>query len=62
MENDFKKSYRTLEIAEMMQVTEETVREFIRNGRLGAYKAGKEWRVTDVDLYNFVEKNRNEVK
>ena len=62
MENDFKKSYRTLEIAEMMQVTEETVREFIRNGRLGAYKAGKEWRVTDVDLYNFVEKNRNDVK
>lgn len=62
MENDFKKSYRTLEIAEMMQVTEETVREFIRNGRLGAYKAGKEWRVTDIDLYNFVEKNRNEVK
>lgn len=62
MENDFKKSYRTLEIAEMMQVTEETVREFIRNGRLGAYKAGKEWRVTDVDLYNFVEKNRNGVK
>lgn len=62
MEKEFKKSYRTLEIAEMMQVTEETVREFIRNGRLGAYKAGKEWRVTDVDLYNFVEKNRNDVK
>ena len=51
-------SYSTEQVAEMMQLEQETIRQFIRLGKLGAYKAGKEWRVTEKDLYEYVESNR----
>jgi excisionase family DNA binding protein len=56
------KSFTTGQIAEMMQVKEETVRDYIKKGKLGAYKVGSDYRITEVDLYNYVETNRKKVK
>jgi len=53
------KSYKVSEIAEMMKLTEGTVTDYIRLGKLGAYKVGREYRVTEKDLYEYVESNRN---
>lgn len=62
MENKERIYYTTEQLAEMMQVTDETIRNYIRGGKMGATKIGRDYRVSDVDLYNFLEKNRNEVK
>lgn len=56
------KSFTTGQIAEMMQVKEETVRDYIKKGKLGAYKVGSDYRITEVDLYDYVETNRKKVK
>jgi len=54
------KSYTTEQIAETMQLEVETIRTFIRQGKLGAYKAGKGWRVTEEDLQKYIDDNRKE--
>jgi len=53
------KIYTTEQIAEMLQVDTDTVRNYIKNGRLGAFKIGRDYRITEKDLYNYVEAYRN---
>ena len=53
------KTYTTEQIAEMFQVDQETIRNYIRDKKLGAFKSGRGWLVTEKDLYEYVEANRN---
>ena len=56
------KPYLTVEeVAELLQVTVETVRDYInrKKNRLPAFKVGREWRVRKIDLDRWVEENMN---
>ena len=47
----------TNQVAEKLQVVPETVRKYIRNKQLKAYKVGKKWIVRKEDLEQFKFKN-----
>jgi excisionase family DNA binding protein len=56
------KPYLTLdEIAEMLQVSVDTVRNWInrKNDPLPAFKLGREWRVEKKDLDKFIQDRKN---
>ena len=47
------------QVAEQLQVSENTVTHWLRKGYLRGYKIGKEWRVSAADLGNFLEASAN---
>ncbi|HEX6553754.1 MAG TPA: helix-turn-helix domain-containing protein [Ktedonobacteraceae bacterium] len=49
------------EVAEMLQVSVETVRGYInrKKNKLPAFKVGREWRVRKTDLDRWVQENMN---
>ncbi len=54
--------YRLLtpaQIAEVLQLKERTVTQWLRKGRMRGFKVGKEWRVSRTDLDNFLEQQAN---
>ncbi len=54
--------YRLLtpaQIAEVLQLNERTVTQWLRKGRLRGFKVGKEWRISRVDPNNFLEERAN---
>ena len=56
------KPYLTVEeIADLLQVSVETVRGYInrKRNKLPAFKVGREWRVRRKDLDRWVEENMN---
>ena len=53
------KFYTTEEVAAMLHLHVQTVRTLILKKRLGAIKIGIEWRVSEQDLAEFIEENRN---
>jgi excisionase family DNA binding protein len=51
------KFYTIDQIAELLCMHHKTIRKFITEGKLGASKVGKQWRITGHDLSVFMEKN-----
>lgn len=49
------KFYTIYQIAEMLDMHHKTIRKFIADGKLGASKVGKQWRVSEQDLKVFME-------
>ncbi len=47
------------EVADMLKVSEETVRSWIRHKDLRAVKLGKDWRVAVVDLETYLKEHAN---
>ena len=48
--------YQTVqELAERLEVAEETVRRWIKSGELRAIDIGKGWRIADADLERFLK-------
>jgi len=48
--------YNTIEeVADRLQVSDQTIRRWIKSGRLPAYKPGREWRIATDDLERFLE-------
>jgi excisionase family DNA binding protein len=47
--------YTATEVAEICRVTVETVRAWIKEGKLKAKKPGREYLVDEVDLREFLE-------
>jgi excisionase family DNA binding protein len=43
------------EVAERLHVSDQTVRRWIKSGKLAAYKPGLEWRIHPSDLEAFLE-------
>lgn len=54
MENQF---YTIDKVAEILGMHHKTIRKFIREGKLGANKVGKQWRISGHDLSVFMERN-----
>ncbi|MDD5047886.1 MAG: helix-turn-helix domain-containing protein [Methanoregulaceae archaeon] len=50
--------YTTEEVADILKVHVKTVREMIKSKRLQAVKVGKEYRITDDQLRQYVEENK----
>lgn len=51
--------YSIEEVAEMLKVVYLTVYRWIQDGKLNAYKAGKQYRIKKEDLNNFVKNYKN---
>lgn len=47
------------QVAERLQVNERTVTQWLRKGHLRGFKIGKEWRVAQKDLVEFLEHSAN---
>lgn len=56
MEIDQDKMFTTEEIASMLKVKSATVRRWIREGDLAAYRIGQNWRVSGAQIFEFLEK------
>ncbi len=50
--------YNLAEVAERLQVSDRTVRRWIKSRALPAYKPGREYRIRPSDLDQFVEARR----
>ncbi len=52
------------EVAEILKVHPETVRDWLRSGKIQGFKpgGGKEWRVLEEDLEAYVKRLRDEQK
>lgn len=46
------------EVAEKLDVTPKTVREWIKNGDLNGYKFGSKYRITENDYLEFLDRSR----
>lgn len=52
------KFYTINQVAEILDMHHKTIRNFITNGRLKASKIGKQWRVSEEDLNDFLDHNK----
>ena len=52
-------NYTTQQVADILQLKPKTIREYIKQGKIRAYKIGKSWRVTEEDLKEFITKESN---
>lgn len=59
---DGEKYYTTKEIAEMFKVAYLTVYRWIKEGRIEAYKLGKEYRIKKTDIDKFMESSKYHTK
>jgi excisionase family DNA binding protein len=46
------------EVSDLLQVSVYTVRRWIKQGELPAYKVGRLWRIDKVDLSNWLDQQR----
>jgi excisionase family DNA binding protein len=49
------KVYTPEEAAQALKVLPETIRQWLRTGKLGGIKAGRLWRVRESDLQKFLQ-------
>jgi excisionase family DNA binding protein len=52
---ELERFYSVEEIAERLQVSDQTVRRWVKGGKLAAFKPGKELRIRPHDLEEFLE-------
>jgi len=53
------KFYTTEEVAEMLCIHAQSVRNLLLQKRMGGIKIGMEWRISEDDLTEFIKENRN---
>ena len=51
------KTYTTEQIAAILQLDGETIRRYIKQGKLKAMKFGRVWRVTEEELQRFMDES-----
>lgn len=51
--------YTTHDVAELLQMRESTIRSWINEGDLRAFKFGRDWRVAHKDLEKFLDEHAN---
>jgi excisionase family DNA binding protein len=56
------KTYSIEQVADILQLKPETIRQLARTGRLTGFQIGRRWRFTEQDLEQFAERNRPPVK
>ncbi len=52
-------TYTVEQAATALSLDRDTLRKWLRAGRIGGFKAGTDWRLTKDDLDAFIERNRN---
>ena len=52
-------AYTVEQAAAALCLDRDTLRRWLRAGRIGGFKAGTDWRLTQADLDAFIERNRN---
>ena len=52
-------TYTVEQAAAALSLDRDTLRKWLRAGRIGGFKAGTDWRLTKDDLDSFIERNRN---
>ena len=50
--------YTTEEVAELLKISAKTVREMIKDKRLQAVRVGKEYRITEDQIRQYVDENK----
>lgn len=53
------KIYTIDEVCSMLNVTRRTMYNYIKDGKIQAFKMGKYWRITNESLYEFTHTNTN---
>lgn len=53
------KLYTTEEVAEILKYDVQTIRRLIREGKISAYKVGREYRIEEKDFKKFLEREAN---
>ena len=61
-ERDPRPDYTTAEVAAMFRRSQQTVRDWIKDGLLDAYKWGREYRITPESLQKFIREQREPLK
>ena len=54
--------YTTEEVADILKIEKEVIRDYIRKGELFAIKIGKAYRITDSDLQEFLHRRYTRYK
>ena len=55
---ELEKFFTVEELAERLQVSDQTVRRWVKSGKLTAFKPGKELRIRPADLEKFLESRK----
>lgn len=58
MSKELPKVYTLHEVEEILSVTQRTVYNLIKSGKLNAFKVGGQWRVTEEALQEFLSQGR----
>jgi excisionase family DNA binding protein len=48
--------YTPEEIAEKLKVSEQTIRRYLREGKMEGFKIGNNWRVKEQSFFDFIDK------
>lgn len=51
--------FKVAEVAAMLRATPAAIRQRLREGTLGGFRVGTDWRIPKADLDAFIERNRN---
>ena len=51
--------YTVPEVAKRLQVTDKTVRAWIRDRQLTAIRIGREWRIREEDIQHFIDRHHS---
>lgn len=54
--------YTPDEIAEKIKVSEQTVRRYLRDGKLEGFKIGNNWRITEKNFLEFIDNQASSKK
>lgn len=50
--------YKVRQVAEYLMIDEDTVTKLIRNRELAAKKVGREWRITEDDIQDYLDSKK----
>ncbi len=53
------KFYTIYQVADQLEMSHKTIRNFISDGRLKASKVGKQWRIAEADLESFMKQGES---
>ncbi len=56
------KAYSPQTAGEVLEVSSQSILKFINEGQLKAYKIGRQWRILEVDLLEFVQNQPSNIE
>jgi len=52
--------YTSLEVAEILKMHPQVITRKLQAGEIGGYKLGKDWRISEAQLFEFLARHSNE--